>query len=63
MFINFIKKDYSSIIPFEYEAKEEMHKYMQYEVFMTVCMGRIVNQRKVPKWLSFKNYKSESLNI
>ena len=30
---------------------------------MTVYMGRIANQRKVPKWLPFKNYKSESLNI
>ena len=36
---------------------------MQYEVSMTVCMGRIANQRKVPKWLPFKNYKSKSLNI
>ena len=23
----------------------------------------IANQRKIPKWLSFKNYRSESLNI
>ena len=36
---------------------------MQYEVSMTVCVGWITNQRKVPRWLSFKNYKSESLNI
>ena len=36
---------------------------MQYEVSMTVCMGRTTNQRKVPKWLPFENYKSESLNI
>ena len=26
-------------------------------------MGRITNQRKIPKWLPFQNYKSESLNI
>ena len=26
-------------------------------------MDRIANQRKVPKWLPFKNYKSKSLNI
>ena len=37
--------------------------HMQYEVSMTVNVGRIANQKKVPKWLSFKNYKSESLNI
>ena len=35
---------------------------MQYEVSVTVCMGRATNQ-KVAKWLPFKNYKSESLNI
>ena len=63
MFINFIKKSYSGIIPFVYEGKEEIHKYMQYEVSMTVCMGRIANQRKVPTWLPFKNYKLELLNI
>ena len=50
-------------IPFVYEGKEEIHKYVQHEVSMTVCMGRTTNQRKVPKWLPFKNYKSESLNI
>ena len=30
---------------------------------MTAYVGRIANQRKVPKSLPFKNYKSESLNI
>ena len=30
---------------------------------MAVCMCRIANQRKVSKWLPFKSYKSESLNI
>ena len=63
MLINFRKKGYSSIIPFVYEDKEEIYKYMQYEVSMTVCMGRATNQRKVAKWLPFKNYRSESLNI
>ena len=63
MLINFRKKGYSSIIPFVYEGKDKIHKYMQYEVSMTVCMGRATIQRKVPKWLPFKNYKSESLNI
>ena len=48
---------------FVYEGKEEIHKYMQYQVSMNVYVGLIVNQRKVPKWLSFKNYKSVSLNI
>ena len=49
MLINFRKKGYSSILSFVYDGKEEIHKYMQYEVSMTVSMGRIVNQRKVPK--------------
>ena len=26
-------------------------------------VGRIANQRKVPKWLPFENYKSEPLNM
>ena len=30
---------------------------------MTAYLGRIANQRKIPKWLPFKNYRSESLNI
>ena len=60
MLINFRK---GGINPFVYEGKEEMHKYMQYEVSMTVSVGRIANQRKVPKWLSFKIYESESLHI
>ena len=30
---------------------------MQYEVSKTVSTGRTTNQRKVPKWLSFKNYQ------
>ena len=63
MLINFRKKGYSGIIPFVYEGKEEIHKYMQYEVSMTVCMGMTTHQRKAPKWLPFKNYKLESLNI
>ena len=54
---------YSGIIPLLYEGKEQIHKYMQYEVSMTVCMGSIANQSKEPKWLPFKNYKVEPLNI
>ena len=57
------EKGDSGIIPFLYEGKEEIHKYMQLEVSMTVYMGRIANQRKVPKWLPLKNYMSESQNI
>ena len=30
---------------------------MQYEVSMTVCMGMIRNQRKVPKWLQVRTTK------
>ena len=63
MLINFRKKGCSGIIPFVYADKEEIHRYMQYEVSMTAYMGRIANQRKVPKWLPFKNYKSDALNI
>ena len=51
------------MFPFVCEGREEIHKYMHYEVSMTVCMGGMTNQRKVPKWLPFKNYMSESLNI
>ena len=61
MLINFRKK--VSYFPFVYEGKEEIHKYMQYEVSMTVYKGMTTNQRKVSKWLPFKNYKSESRNI
>ena len=34
-------------MPFVYEGKEEIQKYMQNEVSMTVCIGRIANQGKV----------------
>ena len=59
----FQKITYSEIISFVYVGKEEIHKYKQYVVFMTAYMGRIANQRKIPKYLSFKNYKSELLNV
>ena len=36
---------------------------MWYEVCMTVYMGWEANQRKIPKWLPFKNYKVDSLNM
>ena len=52
----FHKKGYSGIIiPFVCGGKEEIHKFLQYEVSMTACMGRIASQIKVPKWLPFKN--------
>ena len=35
----FQEKANSDIIPFVYEGKEEIHKYMQYEVSMTVWAG------------------------
>ena len=40
---------HSGIIPFVYEGKEEIHKYMQYKISMNVCLSRIVCQRKIPK--------------
>ena len=45
---------HSCIVPFAYAGKEDIHKYIQYEASMTVYMGKSANQRKVPKWLSFK---------
>ena len=65
MLIKFRRKGYIGIITFVYIGKEEIHKhkYMQYEVSMTAYVGRIANQRKIPKWLPFENYKLESLNI
>ena len=59
----FQKICYSGIIPFVYVGLEEICKYMQYEVSIILFVGRIANKRKVPKWLSFKNSNSESLNI
>ena len=50
---------HSGIVPFAYVGKEDIHKYMQYEVSMTVYVGRAANQRKVPKLLYLKNCKSE----
>ena len=51
MLINFRKKITASL--FFCVGKEEIHKYVQYEV-MTVYMGRTANQRKVPKSLPFQ---------
>ena len=59
----FQKIGYSGFISFVYEDKNEIHKSIQYEVSMTDYIARIANQRKVPKWLLFKNGYSESLNI
>ena len=48
---------YSGIISFVYEGTEDIHKCVQYEVSVTVYIGRIVYKRKVP------NYKTESHDI
>ena len=61
--MNFKNIVYSGFISFVYEDKEKIHKSVQYEVPMTDCIARIANQRKIPEWLPFKNYKSELLNI
>ena len=45
----FEKIGYSGIIPLLYVGEEEMLKYMRQEVSMTAYMGRIANQRKIPK--------------
>ena len=39
-----------------------VHIQTNYKVSMTVSAGEQV-KLKVPKWLPFENYKSESLNI
>ena len=59
----FPKISHSGINLFVYVGKEDIQKYMHHEVSITVYIGRIANQRKVPKWLPFKNCKSGSLNI
>ena len=38
--INSRKKGHSGIIPFVYEGKEEMHKYMQYQVSYDCLYGQ-----------------------
>ena len=43
-----------TLFPFMYVDKEEIHKYMQWEVSMAIFMGRIENQRKILKWLPLK---------
>ena len=45
----FYRKDYSGIISFVFEGKEGIHKYIQYEVSMTVHMGRIARSNKSTK--------------
>ena len=50
----------------ELSENDELREYelsgsdCTHDVSMTAYMGRIANQRKIPKWLPFKNYKSES---
>ena len=61
MLHKFQKIGHSGIIPFTYEGKEQINKYMQYEAFVTVYIGSTANQRKVTKWLSFQN-KNASQN-
>ena len=43
MLINF-RKRLQRIIPFVYEGKEEIYKYMQYEVSMTVWAGQQIKE-------------------
>ena len=45
MLINFRKKGYSTIIPFVYEGKEEIHKYIQYEVSMSVWARQQIKEK------------------
>ena len=43
----FQKKGYSSIIPFMHEGKEDIHKYMQFEVCMAVRMNKLKKGTKM----------------
>ena len=38
------KNSYSGIIPFAYGDKEEIHKFLQYEVSMSDYMGNIAKK-------------------
>ena len=40
-----------------------VHNHNKYKVSVTIYVDRRANQRKLPKWLPLKNYKSDSLNI
>ena len=40
-----------------------VHIHNKYKVSVAIYVDRRVNQRKIPRLLSFKNYKLESLNI
>ena len=52
--MKFQKIGNSDPIPFVYASKVEISKYVQYDVSMTICRGRMTNQRKTPKWQPFK---------
>ena len=39
-----------ALVPLVYVGKEEISKYMPYEVSMAAYMDKIASQRKVPKW-------------
>ena len=63
MLINCRNKGYTSIISFVYIGKEEIHEYVQYEISITIYMGRIENQKGVPKWLPFEHHMLKALTI
>ena len=63
MLINIRKKVTVALFLLCVKVKKRYTRKMPYEGSFTVCMGRIANQRKIPKWLPFKNYRPESLNI
>ena len=58
----FQKISYSGIIPLVEKVKKRYLSICDMKS-MTVYIGSITNQREVTKWLPFKNYKSESLDI
>ena len=62
MFINF-RKHVAVILFLLRVGTEEINKYIQYEVSISIYLARVANRRKVPKWLPFKIHNSESLNI
>ena len=54
MLINFRKYVILALLLFVYVGKEEIKKYMKYEVSMTAYMGRVTNQRKIPNGFHLK---------
>ena len=58
----YFRKGYNDIVPFVHEGKDEIHKYMQYEVY-DCLYWQDSKSKKSTTMLPFQNYMSESQNI